>query len=129
MGNFDALDKAKKAAERASQTALGVRDQAALKVGGIKDLLVGKIADIKDAALSSVKEMVDDLNAHLPALREAGYALTEVSVELGIPPKVVATFVAQAAATAVGGCFGPKPTSTIAASTAMHGTDAPRPLQ
>jgi hypothetical protein len=99
MANFDALNKAKKAAELATQSAsdlaVGMRDQAAAKVGGLKDLMVGKIAEVKDAAVSSVKEMVADLNARLPALGEAGYALSGVSVELGIPPKVVATFTAQ----------------------------------
>jgi hypothetical protein len=106
MGTFDALDKAKKAAELASQTALGVkdhasglaagaRDQAAATVGGLKDLLVEKIADVKDAATSGVKEMVEGLSLHLPALGEAGYTLGEVSVELGIPPKVIATFASQ----------------------------------
>lgn len=124
MSNFEPLNKAKKAAELATQTAKGMkeratsraaemrdrtvskaqeasdmalamRDQASSKVGGLKDLLAGKIADVKDAALSGIGEMVADLNAHLPALREAGYTLSEVSVQLGLPPKLVATFAAQ----------------------------------
>ena len=124
MSSFDALSKAKKAAELATQTAKGVkdhaatkavemrdltvskaqeasdmavamRDQAATKVGGLKDLLVGKVADVKDAALSGIADMVADLNTRLPALREAGYTLNELSVQLGLPPKVVATFAAQ----------------------------------
>ena len=124
MGTFDAIDKAKKAAERASQTALdvkehaaakaaGIRDltvskaeaasslaaevrgQAAAKMGGWKDALVEKIADVKDAAFDNVKQMVDDLNAYLPAIKEAGYTLTEVSVEVGLTPKVVSTFAAR----------------------------------
>ena len=106
MGTFDALDMAKKAAELASQTALGVKDQAsglaagvreqtAAKVSGFKDLLVGKIAEVKDSALSGIEEMVDDINLHLPALGEAGYTLHEVAVEIGLTPKIVATFGSQ----------------------------------
>jgi hypothetical protein len=118
---FDPLNKAKKVAEQATQAALEAREQAAARaaeirdrtaaraedaleraaeareqasarVSDVRDLLVGKFVEIKDAALSSVREMVDDLNAHIPALREAGYTLTEVSVDLGLPPKLVANF-------------------------------------
>jgi hypothetical protein len=39
--------------------------------------------------------MIADVNQHLPALREAGYNITEVTVELGLTPKVVATFSTQ----------------------------------
>jgi len=38
------------------------------------------------------KDLVDDFNAHLPALREAGYTVSEVAVELGLMPKMIATF-------------------------------------
>ncbi len=118
---FDPIQKAKKVAEQAAQAALdvtgrvasataeigekaavradeaatvmaGVRDQTAAKVGGVKDFIVGKIVDIKDTALSGVREIVADLNEHLPALQEAGYTLTDVAVEVGLGPKVVATF-------------------------------------
>jgi hypothetical protein len=121
MPTFDPLRKARELAEQATQAALEargqaatraaeirdkttaraedalgraaeVRDQAAAKIGDFKELLVGKIVDIKDAALSAVKELVDDLNEHIPALREAGYTLTEVSVDVGLMPKIVASF-------------------------------------
>jgi hypothetical protein len=118
---FDPLQTAKKVAEQAAQTAreaaeraasaaaeigdrtsvkadeaaalvAGVRDHTAAKVGDFKDLVLGKIIEVKEAALSGIKELVDDLNQHLPALQEAGYTLSEVSVELALGPKVVATF-------------------------------------
>ena len=124
MGTFDALDKAKKAAERASQTAKEAKDQAAVKAAEIRDLTVAKAQEasglaadvrgqaaakvdgwkhalaekaieIKDAALENVKEIANDLNAYLPALGEAGYTLHDVSVEVGIAPKFVATFGAR----------------------------------
>jgi len=106
MANFDPVSKAKQVAEQAAQVALGVKEgatsraadfgeQTAAKVGGLKDLVAGKIGDIKDAAISEVQRIVADLNQHLPALREAGYALTDVTVDLGLPPNVVASFSAQ----------------------------------
>lgn len=121
---FDPLQKARKVAEQAAQAAIdakgrlasataeigekaairadeaasamaGVRDQTAAKVGGVKDFIVGKDVDIKDTALSGVREIVDNLNLHLPALQEAGYTLTDVNVEMGLGPKVVATFASR----------------------------------
>jgi hypothetical protein len=118
---FDPIQKAKKVAEQAAQAALdvsgrvasvtaeigeraaaradeaattvaGVREHTAAKVGSMKDFVVGKIADIKDSAISGVRDIVDDLNEHLPALQEAGYTLTDLAVEVGLGPKVVATF-------------------------------------
>lgn len=121
MSTFDPLTKAKKLAEQATQTALDVKQHAAIRVGEIRDaaaskaeeaaalatdlreqtaaklgdfmeILGGRIADMKGVVFTTIKEMVDDLNKQLPALREAGYVLSEASVELGLPPKVVATF-------------------------------------
>jgi hypothetical protein len=117
MGTLDALDKAKKVAEQARDqaavTAAGIRDltvskaqeasglasdvrgQAAAMVDELKDALGEKIADVKDAALESVKRIAEDLNGYLPALGEAGYTLQEVSAEIGIAPKLLATFAAR----------------------------------
>lgn len=121
MSQFDAFTKAKKAAEQAAQTAAGVRESAAAKaaelrekatlksdeakalavnvreqassrVGELRERLTDKVAEIKDAAIASMEEMADDLNQHLPALREAGYTLTHVAFEVGIAPKVKANF-------------------------------------
>jgi hypothetical protein len=121
MADFDPLLRAKKIAEQATLTALDarqhastrateiremttsrageaagfvsdIREQAALKMGGLRDSVVGKMADIKDATFAGIKDLVDDFNAHIPALREAGYAVSEVAVELGLVPKMVASF-------------------------------------
>lgn len=101
MGQFDPLSKARKAAEHAAQaaagmkeSAAGVRDQASSRMGELKDRLAGKVAEIKDAAITGIKDLADDLNQRLPALREAGYTLTHVALEVGIAPKVKATFTA-----------------------------------
>src|SRR5215467_8982234 len=74
--------------------AADVREQASSRMGELKDRLAGKIADIKEAAITGIKDLTDDLNEHLPALREAGYTLTHVALEIGIAPKVKATFAA-----------------------------------
>jgi hypothetical protein len=110
MTKFDVLTKAKTAAESAAAKAGELREQAAQKseqaknlaadmreqassrMGELKDRLVGKVAEIKDAAVTGLKDLADDLNEHLPALREAGYTLTHVALEIGIAPKVKATF-------------------------------------
>jgi hypothetical protein len=121
MSSFDTLTKAKKAAEQAAlaakdmkesaaakaselrdmaaqksdeaaMLAAEVREQAASRVEGLKDRLAGKVAEVKEAAVTGLKDLADDLNHRLPALREAGYTLTHVALEIGIAPKVKATF-------------------------------------
>jgi hypothetical protein len=112
MAKFDALTRAKTAAENAAARAgelrekavqqaeqaktlaADVREQASSRVGELKERLSGKVAEIKDAAVAGIKELADDLNAHLPALREAGYTLTHVALEIGIAPKIKAAFAA-----------------------------------
>jgi len=123
MSQFDALNKAKKAAEQAALAATGMKEQAAAKatdfrdqavqrsgeasalaavvrdqahsrVEDFKERLLGKVAEVKDAAIAGIKDVADDLSQRLPALREAGYTLTHVSFEVGISPKVKATFAA-----------------------------------
>ena len=87
--NFDPLHQAaKKMAEQAAQVAAGATGRAS----DLKDLVLNKIGDIKESTLAGVKDLVDDLNRHLPALQEAGYTLTELAIEMGLVPKVVATF-------------------------------------
>jgi hypothetical protein len=67
------IDRAKKA-----------KDQAASTASKLKDVSATKIADT-----------VEDFNAALPVLREAGYMLNSVDIGIGIPPKVSATFIAS----------------------------------
>jgi hypothetical protein len=123
MAQFDPLSKAKKAAEQAAHAAAAMkesaaakatelrdkasvksdeasalaaefREQASSRMDDLKERLVGKVADIKDAAIHGIKDIADDLNQRLPALREAGYTLKHVAFEIGLAPKVKATFTA-----------------------------------
>jgi hypothetical protein len=104
MPEFDALTRAKKAAEQAAQgmkeqmatVAADARDQASSKMGELKERVAGTVADVKDAAAAHLKDLADDLNERLPALREAGYTLKQVAFELGVTPSVRATFSAAA---------------------------------
>jgi len=100
MGIFD---KAKEATSSASAKAAEVKRDVAAKAGEIKDQASAKAVALKDSAaakgndlmegaIAKVKETVRDFNGALPIVRKAGYTLSEVAVELGIPPKVVANF-------------------------------------
>ena len=92
MSESDVREKARRAREQALSAASGLKDAVAGKVGGAKDLLASGAADLRDAGLAKVREALDDLNATLPALHEAGYTLTEVSVSLGLTPAITASF-------------------------------------
>jgi hypothetical protein len=85
-------DKATSRTEEAASLAAGIRDQASSRVGDLKERLAGKVTEIKEAAVAGIKDLADDLNQRLPALCEAGYTLTHVAFEIGLAPKVKATF-------------------------------------
>jgi hypothetical protein len=68
------IDRAKKAKDQAATTA----------------------SKLKDVGATKISDTVDDFNAALPVLREAGYVLSSVDIGIGIPPKVSATFIASA---------------------------------
>ncbi len=100
MGIFD---KAKEATSSASAKAAEVKrevtakageikDQASAKAVAIKDSAAAKGSEIMEGAIAKVKDTVRDFNGALPIVKKAGYTLNEVSVELGLPPKVVANF-------------------------------------
>jgi hypothetical protein len=92
MAEFDVLDKVRRAREQAASTATGLRDAVSERVGDARDLLASGAADLRDASVAKMRETLEEFNATLPALREAGYSLTGVSVTVGVPPKIVASF-------------------------------------
>jgi hypothetical protein len=92
MSNSDFLEKARRAREQAASVGSGLKDAVAGKVGDAKDLLAAGAADLRDAGVAKMREAIADFNATLPALHEAGYTLTEVSVAIGLPPTIVASF-------------------------------------
>ncbi len=60
-----------------------------------KKATVTKVGELKDASLGKVVETLDDFNAALPVVREAGYTLSSVDIGIGLPPKVSASFLAS----------------------------------
>jgi hypothetical protein len=49
-------------------------------------------SELANAGVTKVREMLGLLNAAMPLLEEAGCTPSEVEVEVGLPPKVVAIF-------------------------------------
>jgi hypothetical protein len=79
------LDRAKKATGQAQSSVSDLASKVA----------ASKVGDLKDAGLRMVMETLDDFNAALPIVREAGYTLNGVDVGIGLPPKVSASFLAS----------------------------------
>ena len=95
MSDSDVLERARRAREHAAVMAAGLKGAVADKVGDARDLLTAGAADLRDASVSKLKDAIHDFNTALPALREAGYTLTEVSVSIGLSPTIVAAFQAS----------------------------------
>lgn len=83
------LDRAKAAKESAQSSVTSL-------AGEVKGQVAAKASELKDAGLSQVLNTVEDFNACLPVLSEAGYTLSGVDIGIGLPPKVVAEFVVSA---------------------------------
>lgn len=58
-----------------------------------------RATDLLNAGASRAREMIAELNSTLPSIREAGYALTDVSVSVRVSPTIVASFHATEAFT------------------------------
>src|SRR5262249_29035608 len=82
------LGRPKKAKEQAQSAATGLSNKAA----ELKDQAAAKAGAVKDAGLATLLETLDDFNAALPVIREAGYALRGIDIGIGLPPKVTASF-------------------------------------
>lgn len=63
-----------------------------MKAGEVKGQLASQAVGLKDASVAKVHETLDELNAPLPIVREAGYTLSRVEIQISIPPKIVAQF-------------------------------------
>jgi hypothetical protein len=84
--------KATEIKEQAATRAGEIKEQAAARAGDVKDQVAARATELKDAGMSRVNETMGEFNDALPAVREAGYALTAVEIQIGLPPKVVAKF-------------------------------------
>jgi hypothetical protein len=84
-----ATDAASNVTERATES---LRDQTSDLAAGLRERTAAMSASVADATVGRVKAAIADFNAALPIIALAGYAVSEVAVELGIPPKIVANF-------------------------------------
>jgi hypothetical protein len=72
-----------------------MKDTVSTKAGEMKDAAMQAAADARDASFNKAKETIDDFNAALPVIRQAGYQVSEVDIALGIPPKVSCSVTAK----------------------------------
>ncbi len=86
------LDKASELKDQATSKAQDLKDQAAAAASGVKEQVAAKAGELKDASFTKAAEAVDEFNAALPIIREAGYTLSSVDLHIGMPPKLVAAF-------------------------------------
>jgi len=93
---FNDAEKAKSAAAgKASELADHMSrktEELKTRTTGIKEQVTSQASEISEVAINKINESLADFNAALPLLREAGYTLEGMSIELGLPPKIVASF-------------------------------------
>jgi len=94
------LERAKTAKDQAQSSVTGLATKASETAGAaageLRDQVAVKAAELKAAGLEKLTELLNDFNAALPVLREAGYTLNGVEVGVGLPPEVKAEFVVSA---------------------------------
>jgi hypothetical protein len=83
---------ASQASEVASSRAGELKSQVSAKAGDLKGQVAARASELRDATLAKLAETLDDFNAALPVVREAGYTLSDVSIAVGLPPTVTASF-------------------------------------
>jgi preprotein translocase subunit SecD len=95
MPDFKVLEKARQVQDATAAKAKELSQQAPEfrgKVGGtaaqIKERVTATVTEAMDASFTKVTSLLDDLNAALPVLQEAGYPVDLVEIELGLSPKV-----------------------------------------
>lgn len=90
------LGRAKAARDQAQASVSGLASQAtdaaANKAGELRSHVAAKAGELRDATYAKLGETLDDFNAALPVVRAAGYTLSDVTIAVGLPPTVTATF-------------------------------------
>jgi hypothetical protein len=100
---LDLFEKAKKArdqaavtagelATQAGGTASRFRESAAGVTRDLRESVAGVAGDLRDAGTTRLRETVAEFTATLPVLGEMGYTLVDLSITLGVPPSLHATF-------------------------------------
>ena len=121
MADLGVFDKAKQVREQAAAKAAELKEQASARAALLKESvattasdvsssvaanasdvrksLATAAADAREASANRIKEAIDEFNATLLILREAGYKVSEVDIAIGLPPKISASVVASDAVT------------------------------
>ncbi len=86
------IEKAKEATGATAEKAAALKGRASSAVSDLTELAAAKAGAALDASFGQVTQAVADFNAALPIVREAGYTLDAVTVEVSISPKIVASF-------------------------------------
>lgn len=99
MKDFRFIGDAQKAKEAATARARELAEQASgaaedlkARAADAKGQITEQAAGMSEMGLTRLNETLADFDAALPALREAGYTLDGVNIDLGVPPKIVANF-------------------------------------
>ncbi len=83
-----ATDAASSATERA---AASLREQTSDLAAGLRERAATLSASVTDATIGRVKTAIVDFNAALPIVALAGYTVSEVAVEVGMPRRSLPT--------------------------------------
>jgi hypothetical protein len=89
---MNVFGKAKDAKDAVAQRASALKEHAGDLATGLKEHAGDTVASVAAAALERAQATLSELNATLPILKSAGYTLSDVQVEIGLSPKVQATF-------------------------------------
>jgi hypothetical protein len=74
------------------RTAALLRDQTADLAADLRERSAALSVSVGEATIGRIKAAIADFNSALPIIALAGYTVSEVAVELGIPPKIIANF-------------------------------------
>ena len=61
-----------------------------MDIKGMKGKVGEKAAGVKDAALDKIGESLDEFNEAIPAIKDLGFAVTDLNVDMGPMPDVSA---------------------------------------
>lgn len=78
--------------ESADQGLAGAPPSGAGELKSVAEITNETLASLKDIGATKVQELVASFQQALPAIRTAGYELTEFEIELGVTPKLIPHF-------------------------------------
>ena len=91
------LEKAKGATGAAVERAAALKERASAVASDLTEQAAARASAVFDAGFDQAARAMADFNAALPIVREAGYTLGGVTIEVGLSPKVSASFIAAEA--------------------------------